>query len=88
MKKLFFFKSSSGNGTDKQIRREKESEKSSPKGFSMKFQSEESGAQALRRSRSFSSAAFLVDGIGGNASNDPNNATKINHHRQQNHSSR
>ncbi|CAA7052004.1 unnamed protein product [Microthlaspi erraticum] len=51
----------------------------------MKFQSEESGAQALRRSRSFSSAAFLVDG---NASNDPNNATKINHHRQQNHSSR
>ncbi|CAH2058743.1 unnamed protein product [Thlaspi arvense] len=83
MKKLFFFKSSSANGTDKQqIRREKESETSS-KNLSMKEQSGESGAQALlRRSRSFSSAAFLLEA----SSNDPISATRSS--RQQNHSSR
>ncbi|ESQ52609.1 hypothetical protein EUTSA_v10016225mg [Eutrema salsugineum] len=87
MKKLFFFKSSSsGNGTDKQIRREKESE-TCPKGLSMKPQSEEYGGhEALRRSRSFSSAAFLLDGA--TSSNDPTNATRSNHHRLRNHSSR
>ncbi|KAL0862415.1 hypothetical protein Bca101_041533 [Brassica carinata] len=74
MKKLFFFKSSSGNGNDKQTRRGKESE-ATPKGGAIKSQT----GQALRRSHSFSSAAFLVDGT---SSNDPN-AT-----RQRNHSSR
>ncbi|CAH8291531.1 unnamed protein product [Eruca vesicaria subsp. sativa] len=67
MKKLFFFKSSSGN--DKQTRRGKESE---AKGVALKSQS----SQALRRSHSFSSAAFLVDGA---SSNDPN-ATKQRYH--------
>lgn len=90
MKKLFFFKSSSGNGTDKQIRQEKETEKSSPKGLSIKSQREEScDGQSLRRSRSLSSAAFLVDGIGKHSSsNDHINATGSSHHRQRNHSSR
>ncbi|KAJ4869321.1 Uncharacterized protein Rs2_49133 [Raphanus sativus] len=55
MKKLFFFKSSSSsNATDKHILREKES-KTSPKKSG-------GGGHALRRSRSLSSAAFLVDG--------------------------
>lgn len=75
MKKLFFFKSSSGNGNDKQARRGKESEATPKGGGAIKSQS----GQALRRSHSFSSAAFLVDGT---SSNDPN-AT-----RQRNHSSR
>ncbi|VVB02691.1 unnamed protein product [Arabis nemorensis] len=83
MKKLFFFKSSSGNGTDKQIHRAKESEKSS----FMKSQSEESDGQALRRSRSLSSAAFLIDGIGKTSSNDPVNGTGSSQHRPRNHSS-
>lgn len=84
MKKLFFFKSSSGNGTDKQSHRSKESEKNS----FMKSQSEESDGQALRRSRSLSSAAFLIDGIGKTLSNDPVNATGSSQHRPRNHSSR
>ncbi|CAN8287189.1 unnamed protein product [Cochlearia groenlandica] len=86
MKKLFFFKSSStsSNGTDKQIRRDKESSaKNSLKNQFMKSQSEESnGVQALRRSRSFSSAAFFGDG------NDKINGNGSSQHRQRNHSSR
>ncbi|KAF8084885.1 hypothetical protein N665_0694s0016 [Sinapis alba] len=74
MKKLFFFKSSSGNSNDKQTRRGKETE-ATPKGGTVKSQS----GQALRRSHSFSSAAFLVDGT---SANDPNTT------RQRNQSSR
>lgn len=64
MKKLFFFKSSSGNGNDKKTRRGKETEATPKGGGAIKSQS----GQALRRSHSFSSAAFLVDGT---SSNDP-----------------
>ncbi|CDY44636.1 BnaC04g06260D [Brassica napus] len=71
MKKLFFFKSSSGNGNDKQNRRGKESE-ATPKGVAIKSQS----GQALRRSHSFSSAAFLLDGT---SSNDPTATRQRNH---------
>ncbi|ANM62537.1 CAP-gly domain linker [Arabidopsis thaliana] len=80
MKKLFFFKSSSGNGTDhnKQLHKQKDDHfqryLNSPKGLN-KSQSEVSGA-ALRRSRSLSSAAFVIDG------------TSSNQHRLRNHSSR
>ncbi|KAG5404511.1 hypothetical protein IGI04_010630 [Brassica rapa subsp. trilocularis] len=70
MKKLFFFKSSSGNNaTDKHILREKESETSPKSG----------GGHALRRSRSLSSAAFLLDGT---------TSTGTRSSRQQTHSSR
>ncbi|KAJ0258750.1 CAP-gly domain linker [Hirschfeldia incana] len=71
MKKLFFFKSSSGSGNDKQPRRGKESEAAPKGGGVMKSQS----GQALRRSHSFSSAAFLVDET---SSNDPNATRKRN----------
>ncbi|XP_013631109.1 PREDICTED: interaptin-like isoform X2 [Brassica oleracea var. oleracea] len=71
MKKLFFFKSSSGNGNDKQNRRGKESE-ATPKGVAIKSQS----GQALGRSHSFSSAAFLLDGT---SSNDPTTTRQRNH---------
>ncbi|XP_033148758.1 interaptin isoform X2 [Brassica rapa] len=71
MKKLFFFKSSSGNCNDKQTRRGKESE-ATPKGVAIKSQS----GQALRRSHSFSSAAFLLDGT---SSNDPTATRQRNH---------
>ncbi|CDY24970.1 BnaC03g22020D [Brassica napus] len=71
MKKLFFFKSSSGNNaTDKHILREKESETSPKSG---------GGGHALRRSRSLSSAAFLLDGT---------SSTGTRSSRQQTHSSR
>ncbi|CAH8386815.1 unnamed protein product [Eruca vesicaria subsp. sativa] len=69
MKKLFFFKSSSGNATDKHILREKESETTPKSG----------GGHALRRSRSLSSSAFLLDGTISNGSRSS---------RQQIHSSR
>ncbi|KAF3582382.1 hypothetical protein DY000_02028975 [Brassica cretica] len=72
MKKLFFFKSSSGNGNDKQTRRGKESEATPKKGVAIKSQS----GQALRRSHSFSSAAFLLDGT---SSNDPTATRQRNH---------
>ncbi|KAJ4906790.1 Uncharacterized protein Rs2_10448 [Raphanus sativus] len=75
MKKLFFFKSSSSNATDKHILREKESETSPKKSGG--------GGHALRRSRSLSSAAFLVDGT---FSYDPPNATRTT--QQRTHSSR
>ncbi|XP_023640109.1 227 kDa spindle- and centromere-associated protein isoform X1 [Capsella rubella] len=88
MKKLFFFKSSSSsNGTDhKQPHKQKDDQfqqnLNSPKGYN-KSQSGESGdAAAFRRSRSFSSAAFLIDGT---SSND---ATRSSQHRLRNHSSR
>ncbi|KAG7569734.1 hypothetical protein ISN45_Aa04g024250 [Arabidopsis thaliana x Arabidopsis arenosa] len=87
MKKLFFFKSSSGNGTDhnKQLHKQKDDQfqrnLNSPKGFN-KSQSEVSGA-ALRRSRSLSSAAFVVDGT---SSNDATRSSQ--QHRLRNHSSR
>ncbi|CAH8265283.1 unnamed protein product [Arabidopsis lyrata] len=87
MKKLFFFKSSSGYGTDhnKQLHKQKDDQfqrnLNSPKGFN-KSQSEVSGA-ALRRSRSLSSAAFVVDGT---SSNDATRTSQ--HHRLRNHSSR
>ncbi|CAE6038578.1 unnamed protein product [Arabidopsis arenosa] len=86
MKKLFFFKSSSGNGTDhKQFPKQKDDQfqrnLNSPKGFN-KSQSEVSGA-ALRRSRSLSSAAFVVDGT---SSNDATRSSQ--QHRLRNHSSR
>ncbi|KAG2332421.1 hypothetical protein Bca4012_017992 [Brassica carinata] len=68
MKKLFFFKSSSS--ADKHILREKESETSPKSG---------GGGHALRRSRSLSSSAFLLDGT-------TSNATRTS--RQQTHSSR
>ncbi|RID69948.1 hypothetical protein BRARA_C02010 [Brassica rapa] len=72
MKKLFFFKSSSGNNaTDKHILREKESETSPKSGGG--------GGHALRRSRSLSSAAFLLDGT---------SSTGTRSSRQQTHSSR
>ncbi|XP_010555863.1 PREDICTED: paramyosin-like [Tarenaya hassleriana] len=115
MKKLFFLKFSSGNGTgssavpqpatDKQDQREKASENrmrnqgggqaeqdfNGPKGFFPKSQKEVSGGPAFRRSRSLSSAAFLVDGVGETSSNDqcksPRSTTN-SHHRQRNHSSR
>ncbi|KAF8108308.1 hypothetical protein N665_0111s0022 [Sinapis alba] len=64
MKKLFFFKSSSGNATDKHILREKESKSG--------------GGHALRRSRSLSSSAFLLDGT---SSYDPPNATRTSRQR-------
>ncbi|KAH0882544.1 hypothetical protein HID58_058640 [Brassica napus] len=79
MKKLFFFKSSSGNGNDKQNRRGKESE-ATPKGVAIKSQS----GQALRRSHSFSSAAFLLDGT---SSNDPTATRQRNHQSSRNVSS-
>lgn len=87
MKKLFFFKSSSGYGTDhnKQLHKQKDDQfqrnLNSPKGFN-KSQSEVSGA-ALRRSRSLSSAAFVVDGT---SSNDATRSSQ--QHRLRNHSSR
>ncbi|KAL1191572.1 hypothetical protein V5N11_007601 [Cardamine amara subsp. amara] len=87
MKKLFFFKSSScNNTTDKQlIHRQKhdqiEQNLISSNGL-IKSKSEESDAAALSRSRSLSSAAFLVDGT---SSND---ATRSNNHRLRYHSSR
>ncbi|KAG7574189.1 hypothetical protein ISN44_As09g023990 [Arabidopsis suecica] len=87
MKKLFFFKSSSGNGTDhsKQLPKQKDDQfqrnLNSLKGFN-KSQSEVSGA-ALRRSRSLSSAAFVVDGT---SSNDATRSSQ--QHRLRNHSSR
>ncbi|XP_018513479.1 MAR-binding filament-like protein 1 isoform X1 [Brassica rapa] len=72
MKKLFFFKSSSGNNaTDKHILGEKESETSPKSGGG--------GGHALRRSRSLSSAAFLLDGT---------SSTGTRSSRQQTHSSR
>ncbi|XP_010534445.1 PREDICTED: MAR-binding filament-like protein 1 [Tarenaya hassleriana] len=86
MKKLFFFKSSYGNGTsnnavprpasDKQDQREKASgnrmrnQSGDQKGGFPKSQKEVSGGPALRRSLSLSSAAFLVDGFGETSSND------------------
>lgn len=93
MKKLFFFKSSSGNGIDhkqlhkqnaidhKQLHKQKDDHfQQIPKGF-IKSQSDEvsDAAAALRRSRSLSSAAFLIDGT---------NATRSSQHRLRNHSSR
>ncbi|GKU91803.1 hypothetical protein SLEP1_g5620 [Rubroshorea leprosula] len=77
MKKLFFFKSSSNNGssnvdsppsTEKQVYWENPLESGSPRGAFLKSRKQLSESNSsvsgsrLRRSRSLSSAAFLVDG--------------------------
>lgn len=125
MKKLFFFRSSSSNGSDKSVSPtstdkkvywenpfgsgvnneadEKSSDNNfrSPKGLfskSRKHTSDSpggSGSSVLRRSRSFSSAAFLKDGLGErnfscliDQSRSPTSSTRSAVHQQRNHSSR
>lgn len=91
MKKLFFFRSSSGNGTDKQAHCEKaavskmkaEQDFNSPKS---QGEGEVSGGP-LRRSLSLSSAGFLFDKFGETSTNDVTSSAK-SQDRQRNHSSR
>lgn len=96
MKKLFFFRSSSGNGTDKQVHCEKEADsKMKTKASSQaeqefdspKSQGQVSGGPALRRSLSWSSAGFLFDKFGETSTNELTSATK-SQDRRRNHSSR
>ncbi|CAH2064082.1 unnamed protein product [Thlaspi arvense] len=97
MKKLFFFRSSSGNGTDKQVHCEKAAEskmkaqatttQAEQELHSPKPQREVSGGPALRRSLSLSSAGFLFDKYGETSTNELTSASK-SHDRQRNHSSR
>ncbi|XP_010517268.1 PREDICTED: girdin-like [Camelina sativa] len=90
MKKLFFFKSSSGNGTDhKQLHKQKDDHQFQQH-LNNKSQSSEvsDAAAAFRRSRSLSSAAFLIDGASSNDATTTTTTTRSSQHRLRNHSSR
>ncbi|CAL9246324.1 unnamed protein product [Arabidopsis halleri] len=96
MKKLFFFRSSAGNGTDKQVHCEKAadsklktqaSSQAEQEFDSPKSHGQVSGGPALRRSLSWSSAGFLFDKFGETSKNELTSATK-SQDRRRNHSSR
>ncbi|XP_010427250.1 PREDICTED: myosin-11-like [Camelina sativa] len=93
MKKLFFFRSSAGNGTDKQEKAADSKMKTQANSHaeqefdSPKSQGQVSGGPALRRSLSLSSAGFLFDQFGEASTNELSTATK-SQDRRRNHSSR
>ncbi|EOA23473.1 hypothetical protein CARUB_v10016668mg [Capsella rubella] len=96
MKKLFFFRSSAGNGTDKQghcekaadsKRRTQATSHAEQEFHSPKSQGQVSGGPALRRSLSLSSAGFLFDKFEEASTNELSSATK-SQDRRRNHSSR
>ncbi|XP_010504348.1 PREDICTED: CAP-Gly domain-containing linker protein 1-like [Camelina sativa] len=93
MKKLFFFRSSAGNGTDKQEKAADSKMKTRANSHaeqefdSPKSQGQVSGGPALRRSLSLSSAGFLFDQFGDASTNELSSATK-SQDRRRNHSSR
>ncbi|ESQ44949.1 hypothetical protein EUTSA_v10010113mg [Eutrema salsugineum] len=91
MKKLFFFRSSSGNGTDKQVHCEKAADSKmktqASNRMEQEFHSPKSQGPALRRSLSLSSAGFLFDKFGETSTNDQTTSSK-SQDRQRNHSSR
>ncbi|KAG2324972.1 hypothetical protein Bca4012_039464 [Brassica carinata] len=91
MKKLFFFRSSSGNGTDKQAHCEKAADskmrtqantQTEQEFDSVNSQGEASGGPSLRRSLSLSSAGFTFDKFGETSKNE------LSQDRRRNHSSR
>ncbi|KAF8079695.1 hypothetical protein N665_1005s0002 [Sinapis alba] len=93
MKKLFFFRSSSGNGTDKQAHCEKAAADSKMRTQAsnqteqefdsvVNSQGEASGGPSLRRSLSLSSAGFPFDKFGETSKNE------LSQDRRRNHSSR
>lgn len=88
MKKLFFFRSSSGNGTDKQVHCDKAAESKMRAQASnqteqefdcVNSQGEASGGPSLRRSLSLSSAGFKFE--------EPS-TNELSQDRRRNHSSR
>ncbi|XP_010516061.1 PREDICTED: rootletin-like [Camelina sativa] len=93
MKKLFFFRSSAGNGTDKQEKAADSKMKTQANSHaeqefdSPKSQGQVSGGPALRRSLSLSSAGFLFDQFEDASTNELSSATN-SQDRRRNHSSR
>ncbi|KAJ0255375.1 CAP-gly domain linker [Hirschfeldia incana] len=89
MKKLFFFRSSSGNGTDKQsvcekavdskMRDQASSNQTQQEFDSVNSQGEASGGPSLRRSLSLSSAGFTFDKFGETSTNELSQDERRNH---------